>query len=48
VVLKLIEMQGPQMAIGGEPVIELNQWLGPHAIETSLRVTAHLDQASLL
>jgi hypothetical protein len=47
-ILQLVKMCRPQSAIGLEPVVELGQWLGPYAVEATLRVRAYLDQASLL
>ena len=44
----MVKVRAPQPAIGGEPVVELSQRLGSDAVETTLRVRARLDQASLL
>lgn len=47
-IFQLVEVRGPQPAIGRQPAIELDQWLGPDAIEAALRVDARLDQSGLL
>jgi hypothetical protein len=48
VIFEAIEVSAPQASIGGQPVIELCERLGPDAVEAALRIRASLDEAGVL
>src|SRR5919197_1538082 len=45
--LEAIEGLAPEGAIRGQPVVNLAQRLRPQAVDTALRIDAHLDQARI-
>jgi len=44
----LVEVRCPQLAVGGEPPVELRERLWPDPIQAALRIRPHLDQAGVL
>jgi hypothetical protein len=47
VALEVVEPRRPHPAIGRKPLVDGAQRSGAHAVQTALRVTAHLDEARL-
>jgi hypothetical protein len=45
--LEVVESRSPHEAIGSEPVVELAQGCGAHAIDASLSIAADLHQTRL-
>jgi hypothetical protein len=44
VLFELVEVRRPEPAIGGQPLVELFEGLGPDPVEPSLRIGARLDE----
>ena len=47
-ILEAVEASGPKLSVACQPVVQLLEWFGTNAVETSLSVAARLDNASLL
>jgi hypothetical protein len=47
VIFEAIEVRRPELAVGLEPVVELCERFRPDAIQTALRVCAHVDEPRL-
>ena len=45
---KLVEVRCPQLAVGGEPLVELRERLWPDPIQAALCIRPHLDQTGIL
>jgi hypothetical protein len=48
VIFESVEVSRPQLAVGGEPLVELSEWLRPDAVQAALRIGARLDEPRLL
>jgi hypothetical protein len=43
-VFQSVEMRRPELAVRGQPLVEICEWLGPDPVQAALRVHARLDQ----
>jgi hypothetical protein len=48
VVFELVEVSRPKLAVGGEPVVELREWLRPDPVQPALCIGARLDEPGVL
>jgi hypothetical protein len=48
VVFEAIQVSRPQLAVGGEPLVELGERLRSDAVQAALRIRASLDEPGVL
>jgi hypothetical protein len=47
-VFEAVQVRGPELAVGGKPLVELGEWLRSDPVQAALRIRSGLDEPGVL